>query len=149
MDILVEEELPINVQVGSELSSAFPKMNGICQRLSAQLNFQTMTAGWYGEEGEELCFLFSLDISSVYDNNKCLFQAEQTNDIEFVSLSDDVCFSHKKNVNQVNVLIAITEAELVFLKEHTAALKKYLETKIVKVVNLTAKKLNLAVLPTE
>lgn len=148
MNIISEEQLPISIKLGNSLTTTFPKLVSICERLAAQLNFQTMTCGWFGDEDDILTIVFSVDISSQYDNQKCLYQAEADDENQFVSLSDDVCYSFKKQVNYLNVLIAITENELEFLKQNEKVLKKYTEKKLVKVINLVADKLTLTQIPT-
>lgn len=148
-DIDTTEQLPITIHTGDELAIAFKGIKGITERLSAQLNFQTMTAGWFGDEENIFTISFAIDVISSFEQNKALFQSEQDDYNEFTSFSDDVCCCYKKSVNHLNVNVAITESELTFLTENKKVLRKYLETKLIKVVNLIASKFSFHELHTD
>ena len=59
MDIM-NETLPISIKVSDALATEVQNILSITNKLSAQLNFHTMTANWYGDEANIMSINFYL-----------------------------------------------------------------------------------------
>ncbi|MCJ8318251.1 MAG: hypothetical protein MJK12_01370 [Colwellia sp.] len=132
------EELPISIKACDELQDIFPSLNSVTNKLEAQLNFQTLAAGWYGDE--ESILLISLYLQSPED---FAFQQRQNNGGELTYFADDVFSYHDQQEQQLSCYIAITETELKLLRQQQKLLAGYLQKKVLKVINLIANKLSL------
>lgn len=132
MDIM-NETLPISIKVSDALAAEVHNILSISNKLSAQLNFHTMTANWYGDEENIMLINFYL-VTNIELNNL-------TTDIEKIDverLADDVELSSKSNLFDCHV--AITEAELALIKKQPKLIAGYLAKKLTKVLNLIADK---------
>lgn len=132
------EELPISINICDELLAQLTLLNSIANKLEAQLNFQTLAAGWYGDE--ENILLISLYLQSPED---FAFQQTQNHCGELTYYADDVFSYHNQQEQQLSCYIAITEAELELLSQQQKLLAGYLQKKVLKVINLIAGKLSL------
>jgi len=132
------EELPISFKACDELQAIFPSLNSVTNKLEAQLNFQTLAAGWYGDE--ENILLISLYLQSPED---FAFQQTQSNGGDLTYFADDVFSYHNQQDQQLSCYIAITETELQLLSQQQKLLAGYLQKKVLKVINLIAIKLSL------
>lgn len=132
------EELPISISICDELLAQLTLLNSIANKLEAQLNFQTLAAGWYGDE--ENILLISLYLQSPED---FAFQQTQSHCGELTYYADDVFSYHNQQEQQLSCYIAITEAELELLSQQQKLLAGYLQKKVLKVINLMAGKLSL------
>ena len=133
--------LPINFHVSDELKSIFPKLPSVCNKQAALFNFHTMTAGWYGEEEKALALniaLLTTEYFVIHFNN--VINSKQ----KHVTYSDDVFTENETEQRQLNVFIAITLAEQSLLITHPHLLFSLLKKKVRKLLNLIAKKHNLA-----
>ena len=108
-------------------------------KLEAQFNFLTLTAGWYGDEENILLINLFLETPESFIEQKhrhCL-----NNIYDF---ADDVfSYDHKKEENeqyQIFCFIAFTESELKLLSEQNKLLSGFIQAKIHKVLNLIAGK---------
>ena len=133
---MMNTDLPISIVVNDELLDLFVTIKSIVNKLEAQLNFQTLAAGWYGDE--ENILLITLYLLSPEDFT---FQQTQSHDGEFSYFADDVFSYHNQPHNQLSCFMAITETELQWLQPQEKILSGYLQKKLVKVINLIAVKL--------
>ncbi|AWB56194.1 MULTISPECIES: hypothetical protein [unclassified Colwellia] len=130
MDIM-NEALPISINVSDALAAEIKNILSISNKLSAQLNFHTMTANWYGEEENVLSINFYL-VSFVELNNL----AKNIDKADVDKLADDVLLSSIQRVLDCHV--AITDTELVLIEKQPKLLSGYLAKKLTKVLNLIA-----------
>lgn len=132
MDIM-NETLPISIKVSDALAAEVHNILSISNKLSAQLNFHTMTANWYGDEENIMLINFYLvtyiELSHPTTSNEKI-------DVE--KLADDVELS--SNSNFFDCHVAITEAELALITKQPKLLSGYLAKKLTKVLNLIADK---------
>ena len=136
----MSEKLPISIISSAELAMQFGNINSITNKLEAQLNFQTMTANWYGDEDDILFVQLNLGTPQSF-----VAQQETAQQHDINNYSDDV-FSFYENSIEERVLIchiAITNAELVLLEQQNQLLAVLLKVKLQKVLNLIAKQLTL------
>ncbi len=134
------EKLPISILPREELAMQFGKINSIVNKLEAQFNFQTMTANWYGDEGNILFVQLHLETPQSF-----VAQQEAQQQYHVNIFSDDV-FSFYKKAEKEQVLvchIAITNSEVTLLEQQSQLLAALLKVKLQKVLNLIAKQLNL------
>lgn len=132
------ESLPITISIDEALSALFPKARSILNKLEAQLNFQSLTAGWYGDEENVLSINLAVVIVETFK--------QQTNaNAQFEFPADDLA-SFINNL-EVNLLIAITEKELLLIEKKPALLSKLLQLKLIKATNTVAEKKQLTPLP--
>ena len=129
-------ELPITIKVSAELKDVLSSIDGVCNKLEAQLNFQTLAAGWYGDE--ENILLINIFLLSPEDFT---FQKTQTPSGQLMAFADDVFSYHDEAKKQLDCFIAITESELALLTQQEKILASYLEKKALKVINLIAEQL--------
>ena len=134
------EKLPISIQCCDGLLAQFPKIVSVCNKLEAQLNFQTMTASWYGDEENILFVSLSLETLESFE----IAHKEKSHQ-EIHRYSDDV-FSLNDSQEHGSILrcyIAITTSEFIMLTQQPKLLAGFLQVKLPKVLNLIAKQFNL------
>ena len=68
--------LPISIHVCENLIEQFSKIMSVCNKLEAQLNFQTMTANWYGDEDNILLVRLCLETPQSFFLSQQKFQQE-------------------------------------------------------------------------
>lgn len=136
--------LPISIHVCDDLIQQFSKIISVSNKLEAQLNFQTMTANWYGDEDNILLVRLCLETPQSFS----LSQQEAQQHLNIQIHCDDV-FSYDE-VGEAGVAnyklichIAITETELGVLTKQSKVLEGLLRIKMQKVLNLIAEQLKL------
>lgn len=136
------EQLPISIYVCDDLTEQWVKINSITNKLSAQFNFQAMTANWYGDEDNILFIQLLLETPEGFTEQLEKQQIEQVKTVEIHS--DDV-FSiiDDKDPQQLICTVAITESEQYLLEQQAKLLSGLLQIKLQKVLNIIAKRLNL------
>ena len=129
------EQLPIAIKPNIELIEKFAQIKSVTNKLEAQFNFQTMTAGWYGDE-ENILFI-NLFIETPDD---FLFQQQQQQDQvgEKTEFADDVMSYFDKEQNQIDCFISLTNAEQQLLMQQKKLLSAFIQAKLQKVLNLIA-----------
>lgn len=130
MDIM-NETLPISIKVSDALAAEVQNILSITNKLSAQLNFHTMTANWYGDEANIMSLNFYL--VALAELNHLIIEHDDVD-----KLADDVILNSSSNVFDCH--IAITEAELALITKQPKLLSGYLAKKLTKVLNLIADK---------
>lgn len=135
------EQLPISIHICDDLKQQFEKIASVSNRLEAQLNFQTMTANWYGDENDIL-------FVQLYLETPKSFLAQQQTQQQLFSIqtySDDVFSYYEKSEKERRLIcyIAITDNELVLLSQQHKILESLLQVKLPKVLNLIANQLKL------
>lgn len=132
------EQLPITIQPSAELRDNFIKIESVSNKLEAQFNFHTLTAGWYGEE-DDIIFI------DVFLETPVDFAFQKTQNLlgEVDNFADDVMSCYQENKNKIQCFIAITDAEQTLLLQKERLLSGYIQAKIRKVLNLIAQKLDL------
>lgn len=136
----MEEALPITITGSASLLARYVKLNGLINKQEAQVNFQTLTAGWYEDETN----IANLKIVLVtYDEH--LQQIASEGSTDKTEVSDDVTFyTHHKNIN---CFIAITPSETELLDKEPKILSAYISMKVKKVINTIALQQGLLTLP--
>lgn len=136
------EQLPISIYVCDDLTEQWVKINSITNKLSAQFNFQAMTANWYGDEDNIIFIQLLLETPQGFTYQLEKQQIEQVKTFEIHS--DDV-FSiiDDKDPRQLIYTIAITESEQNLLEQQAKLLSGLLQIKLQKVLNIIAKQLSL------
>jgi hypothetical protein len=131
--------LPITIRLDKSINEQFPKLGAITNRLEAQFNFQTLTAGWYGDEKHILAIQLLLESHSSYAEILCILPKLSKQNITVNKFSDDVvsCFSQIEQ--QIVCHVAITEKEIPLLDKQPQILMNFIEIKLHKVLNLIAK----------
>lgn len=134
------EKLPITIDVCDPLIQQFSKIASVCNKLEAQLNFQTMGANWYAEEDNILFVQLKIETLKTYELLKKSYQ-----EYNIKNYSDDVfsCYENTDKVQQLNCYIAITDVETAMLEQQSNVLADLLNIKLNKVINLIAKQLKL------
>jgi hypothetical protein len=130
------EQLPITISLCDQLVEKFSKIKSLSNKLEAQFNFQTLTAGWYGDEDNMLSIGLVLQSPEVF-----AWQQKQQHGGKLHQFADDVLSYH--NERQISCFIAITDSELNLLQQRPKLLNGYIQTKIHKVLGLIAKQHNL------
>jgi hypothetical protein len=134
----IQEPLPITIESSNELTTQFSHLVSISNRLEAQINFQTMTANWYSTEENILYIQLNLVTQEELDSYKIKY------DTDFLkTAADDIFANYQAEKNHLQCFIAITAAELTLLHQQKKLLTGYIKLKIVKVINLIAKKIQL------
>jgi hypothetical protein len=134
----MSDQLPISIQPSNDLIYKFNKIKSVTNKLEAQFNFQTLTAGWYGDEENILLINLYLETPDFFDLQKA---KKYTGEV--TTISDDVFSVYQKEHLQLDCFIAITDAELHLLEQQDKLLALYIEKKTHKVLNLLAKQLKL------
>jgi len=129
----MKSDLPISIQAASELIKKYSKLKSLVNRLEAQVNFQTMTSGWYGDEESIIEFVLFIESSQS-------FQKKINNSLEGekIDFSDDVVNFYDSKNNTNTCFIALTDSESCLLDEHEKLLNGLLNKKLTKVLNLLA-----------
>ena len=135
---MMTAQLPISIQPSNELIAKFSNIKSVTNKLEAQFNFQTLTAGWYGDEDNILLINLYLETNDFFDLEKIkIHQGEVSH------FADDVFSVYQQKQPQINCFIAITPGELTLLEQQGKLLAKYIQAKLHKVLNLIANKLTL------
>jgi len=127
------EKLPISIQPSNELMDKFVKIRSVSNKLEAQFNFQTLTAGWYGNEDDILSINLMVDTAEDF-----LLQKIHNHQGNITEFADDVFSFYDVNNNQTICFVAITQAEQKLLTEQTKILPGFIQAKLQKVLNLIA-----------
>jgi len=130
-------QLPISIQASKELLDKFAKLNSVSNKLEAQFNFQTLTAGWYGDEENILMIRLCLETPASFYVQKM----QQTN-LPQDEFADDVLSYHDITANKIDCYIAITDSEITLLEQQQKLLAGFIQAKVKKVLNLIANKLD-------
>lgn len=132
------ESLPISITSEAGVTELFPKIAGILNKLEAQLNFQSLTAGWYGDEENILTISIALVLPQSFTEQSAKLSNKQLP-------ADDVAFS----IDTINVdlLVAITQQEQAIITEQPKLLQRLIQLKLIKATNLVAEKQQLTPLP--
>ncbi|GLX79869.1 hypothetical protein tinsulaeT_32090 [Thalassotalea insulae] len=131
---MIPTELPLSIEVTSELLAAQQTLTGLSNKLEALFNFRTMTAGWYGDEDCILRIRLSLETQQTLT----LARADVTELQELTELSDDVFVVFDSNNLDISANIALTDKELVLIEQTAQLLQPLLDKKIVKTLNFIA-----------
>lgn len=131
-------QLPITIKVNAELLAHFDKLSSIVNRLEAQYNFQTMTAGWYGDEENIVGICFSLESPASFE------QAILNSLLDKITHADDVISFFDPTKSLRRCFVALTEAEQELLQQHAKLLKGLIDKKLSKALNLLANELGVA-----
>ncbi|GAA6172514.1 hypothetical protein NBRC116592_21840 [Colwellia sp. KU-HH00111] len=137
--------LPISIHVCDDLIAQFAKITSVSNKLEAQLNFQTMTADWYGDEAHIVLVRLCLETPDSFLLTQQETQQTKQQSMQFHMYSDDA-FSYQAYDAKQQILIchiAITESELVLLTQQNKIIAALLRVKLQKVLNLIAKQLQL------
>ncbi|WP_114326778.1 hypothetical protein [Candidatus Colwellia aromaticivorans] len=140
------EQLPISIYVCDDLTEKWVNINSITNKLSAQFNFQAMTANWYGDEDNILFIQLLLETPQRFAiQKKKQKENQQTKQAETLKTHSDDVFSviDDKEPQQLIFTIAITESEQNLLAQQAKLLNGLLQIKLQKVLNIIAKQLNL------
>jgi hypothetical protein len=130
-------QLPISIKLNDELKCQFVKLKSITNKLEAQFNFQTMTAGWYGDEENIVDICLSVETPISFNE-----QTDTPSMNERIDYADDAVSFFDKDNNILHCFVALTESELILLDEHTKLLAGFVEKKLCKVLNLIAERLS-------
>ncbi|MEW6992103.1 hypothetical protein AADZ91_15645 [Colwelliaceae bacterium 6441] len=125
--------LPISINVNEGLIELFPSLQSITNKLEAQFNFQTMTAGWYGDEENIIDICLSIETLDSFKHHTSLANENIRKDH-----ADDVVSFFDGSNSKIDCYVALTESENLLLKRHNKLLKGFIETKLIKVLNLIA-----------
>lgn len=132
-------QLPISIKVNNQLIEQFAQLKSLANKLEAQYNFQTMAAGWYGDEKNIVEIGFSLETPQSFEQaiSKTLLSDKLT-------LADDVISFYDASTNIRICFVAIIEAEQKLLAEHAKLLKGFIDKKLSKALNLLANELGVS-----
>jgi len=133
MKKFMTEQLPITIKSNIELIEKFVQIKSVTNKLEAQFNFQTMTAGWYGDEDNILFINLFLETPEDF-----LFQQRQTQVGEKNEFADDVISYFDQKQKQIDCFISLTDAEQQLLVKQKKLLSPFIQTKLQKVLNLIA-----------
>lgn len=140
------EQLPISIYVCDDLTDQWVNINSITNKLSAQFNFQAMTANWYGDEDNILFIQLLLETPQRFAiQKKQQKENQQIKQVKMFEIHSDDVFSviDDKDPQQLICTIAITEPEQNLLVQQAKLLRGLLQIKLQKVLNIIAKQLNL------
>jgi len=137
------EQLPIIINIHSELVEKFPKIKSVINKLEAQFNFHTLTANWYGDEEHILLIQLALETPMSFSQRQGELTQHSAAEIEISNFSDDVICLFNDIEHQLLCHIAITESELTLLEQESKLLVGLLSAKLQKVLNLIAKQQSL------
>ena len=132
------DDLPIKICVADEVSALLPAIDSVANKLAAQLNFQTLTASWYGDEENILSITLFLELMPGLTNH-----IGKTYTVEARQFADDVVCYIDEERQIIDCYIAITDKEISLLEAESRLLKAYLPKKLNKVINLIAEQLGL------
>ena len=100
---IMTEQLPISIGLSSELIEKFGNIKSLSNKLEAQFNFQTLTAGWYGDEENIIAIELVLQTPEDF-----AWQQAQKHRGKYHSFADDVFSYHNQDENRFTCYIAIT-----------------------------------------
>ena len=129
----VIEQLPISIQPCDELIVTFPKIRSVTNKLEAQFNFQTLTAGWYGEEDNILRLNLRLESPLSF-----LFRQSQAKEAKIIQYADDAFSFFDENQNIINCFIVFTQSEITLIEANKILLNGILQAKTHKILNRIA-----------
>ena len=133
LDLPMASDLPITIKIAAPLMASFKDMQLVTETLAAQLNFQTLTAGWYGHEDDILTIQLIIDTEKQFSTHKASQHQGQ-----LTKFSDDVMSFFQADIKQIACYIAITDGEKKLLLEREKIMKAFMRTKLEKVLNLIA-----------
>lgn len=136
----MKSDLPIKITASQNLLTHFNKLNGVINKQEAQINFQTLAAGWYEDEKN----ITTIEIYLV-----CAEELQQQLIIESLGVQNKISDDVVSYINGSNIMcfIAITDLEAQLLDKKPKLLSGYLTMKIKKVINEIATQQNLLALP--
>jgi len=138
------EQLPITINIHSDLADKFPRIKSVINRLEAQFNFHTLTANWYGDEENILLIQLALETPVSFRQQQIELEQKSLVEVEISNFSDDVICRLNNTEQQLLCNIAITESELTLLEGQPKLLAGFIQAKLHKVLNLIAKQQSLA-----
>lgn len=112
-------------------------------RLEAEVNFQTMLAGWYGDEDK----LPAIEIAFTSGTGFESFLSEQSTMV-VNQLADDVFYRFNPDKKQATGFVCFTESELSLIEQHAKLLPGIAKAKLVKLIFAIAESLELPAVPT-
>jgi hypothetical protein len=130
-------QLPISIQSSKELLEKFSKLSSVSNKLEAHFNFQTLTAGWYGDEENILLIRLFLETPGSF-----YFQKMQQHSGQQDVFADDALSYHNVKENRIHCYIAITDSEINLLEQQQKLLAGFIQAKVKKILNLLASKLD-------
>lgn len=142
----MNDQLPISIKVHHDLIAEFSRIQSVCNKLEAQLNFQTLTANWYGDE--ETILTIQLFLESTDSFIKCQSELLEHNKLKhsdkiIKQFSDDVICGINETALQLQCFVAMTESELELLTLQPKLLAGLIQAKLTKVLNLIAEQQSL------
>lgn len=129
----MNDELPISIHVSQELLTLFPKLNSVINKLSAQLNFQTLTAAWYGDEDNILTITLYLELQAGF-----AMQQNKEHTVAATDFADDVICYMDMDRQVIDCYVAITDSEVALIDQHQQLLSGLMDKKLHKTLNLIA-----------
>lgn len=135
---IMSEALPITIIATDEAKESLANISSVINKLEAQLNFITMTAGWFSEPENELAIVFYINVIPFFPEHQ--FPVSD----EFIALADDVHLSFYHEQRQYQCYIHLTEAELLVAKKKKNILAAILDKKLSIVLNEIALKQDLS-----
>lgn len=135
---IFSSKLPISIEVTKVLAEQYSSLNSVINKLEAQVNFQTMTAGWYGDENNIITIKLFLESVSTFSDQLARDLSGQR--IDFAD--DVVCFLHQES-HMVYGYVALTDVELALINQHPKVLASFMDKKLNKVLHLIAQTLTL------
>lgn len=138
------EQLPISINMNSELVDKFPKIASVINKLEAQFNFHTLTANWYGDEENIFLIQLALETPMSFSKHQEDLNRLVSNKLKVTNFSDDVTCCFDEIEQQLICYVAITTSEQELLTLQPKLLAGYLQAKLHKVLNLIAKQQSLA-----
>ncbi|MDO6427271.1 hypothetical protein Q4489_09620 [Thalassotalea sp. 1_MG-2023] len=136
----MSEALPITITAADEAKKSLPAIISVINKLEAQLNFITLTAGWFADPEHELAITFAIN---------CLpFFPEQQFPVsdEFIALADDVHFAYHDEHRKYQCYVQLTDTEIALAKQKKSILAAILDKKLTIVLNEIALKQRLSVI---
>ena len=140
------EQLPITININSELTEKFSKIASVCNKLEAQFNFHTLMENWYGDEQKTLSIKLALENQSSFIQCQAAMGQRNIEEVVIHQFSDDVMCVVNNNEKQLLCYIAVTKSETELLTLQPKLLPGYLEKKLKKVLNLIAESQSLPVI---
>lgn len=137
------DKLPVCIFANDELKSWFANINQVMARLEAEVNFQTMLAGWYGDEDK----LPAIEIAFTSATGFESFLSEQSTMV-VNQLADDVFYRFNPDKKQATGFVCFTESELSLIEKHAKLLPGIAKAKLVKLIFAIAESLELPAVPT-
>ncbi len=135
---IFSSKLPISIEVTKALADQYQRLSSVVNKLEAQVNFQTMTAGWYGDENNIITIKFFLESSSSFSQ-----QIAKRLSGKRIDFADDVVSYFHHDSNMVYCYVALTDAELAVINKHPKVLATFIDKKMNKTLKLIANNLSL------